>query len=175
MKEFYTHHGITKLAMMEKSAIIVRDSAGFSVLSKEGKRIGGAYKTKQEAEKRLREIEYFKNKEASFVDTVTHGYQALSNFKPLTNATQQFFRDGGMNYLKAKSMPMINKIHNKMGFNNQIKMNYAKLKGPELFNKYQPMIKKTQDRVEKLTPSPIRNTMGTMKTISKGLTNVGKI
>jgi hypothetical protein len=175
MKEFYTHHGITKLAMMEKSAIIVRDSAGFSVLSKEGKRIGGAYKTKQEAEKRLREIEYFKNKEASFVDTITHGYQALSNFKPLTNATQQFFRDGGMNYLKAKSMPMINKIHNKMGFNNQIKMNYAKLRGTELFNKYQPVIKKTEDRIDKLIPSPIRNTMGTMKTISRGLTNVGKI
>ena len=114
MKEFYTHQGITKLAMMEKSAIIVRDSTGFSVLSKEGKRIGGVYKTKNEAEKRLREIEYFKNKEASFVDAVTHGYQAVGNFKPFTNATQQFFRDGGMNYLKAKGMPIVNKINNKI-------------------------------------------------------------
>ena len=35
---------------------------GYVVLSKDGKKLGGPYKTKAAAEKRLREIEYFKHK-----------------------------------------------------------------------------------------------------------------
>jgi hypothetical protein len=35
---------------------------GYKVLSENGKNLGGPYKTKGEAEKRLREVEYFKHR-----------------------------------------------------------------------------------------------------------------
>ncbi|MBI2817369.1 MAG: hypothetical protein HYX72_10555 [Acidobacteria bacterium] len=38
---------------------------GYQVLSEKGKNLGGPYKTKEEAEKRLRQVEYFKHKKPS--------------------------------------------------------------------------------------------------------------
>lgn len=35
---------------------------GYQVLSESGKNLGGPYKTKVEAEKRLRQVEYFKHR-----------------------------------------------------------------------------------------------------------------
>ncbi len=35
---------------------------GYKVVSEKGKNLGGPYKTKREAEKRLRAVEYFKHK-----------------------------------------------------------------------------------------------------------------
>lgn len=43
-------------------AYVEKDKDGWNVYSKDGKHLGGPYKTKKEAIKRLREIEYFKNK-----------------------------------------------------------------------------------------------------------------
>ena len=40
--------------------MIHKASNGYYVLSEEGKNLGGPYKTKEEAEKRLTEVEYFK-------------------------------------------------------------------------------------------------------------------
>jgi len=42
--------------------VIKKVSGGFKVLSEKGKNLGGPYKTRQEAEKRLRQVEYFKHK-----------------------------------------------------------------------------------------------------------------
>ena len=38
---------------------------GYKVLSEKGKNLGGPYKTKEEAAKRLRQVEYFKHKKPS--------------------------------------------------------------------------------------------------------------
>lgn len=35
---------------------------GYKVLSEKGKRLGAPYKTKEEAEKRLKQVEYFKHR-----------------------------------------------------------------------------------------------------------------
>ena len=35
---------------------------GYYVLSEKGKKLGGPYKSKKEAEKRLKQVEYFKQK-----------------------------------------------------------------------------------------------------------------
>lgn len=35
---------------------------GFKVVSEKGKNLGGPYKSKKEAEERLRQVEYFKHK-----------------------------------------------------------------------------------------------------------------
>jgi len=35
---------------------------GYQVLSSKGKNLGGPYKTRKEAEKRLRQVEFFKHK-----------------------------------------------------------------------------------------------------------------
>lgn len=35
---------------------------GYKVLSEKGKNLGGPYKTKEEAEKRLKQVEYFKRR-----------------------------------------------------------------------------------------------------------------
>jgi hypothetical protein len=42
--------------------MIVKRKAGYHVLSEKGKNLGGPYKTKAEAQKRLRQVEYFKHR-----------------------------------------------------------------------------------------------------------------
>ena len=41
--------------------MIVKTSQGYKVKSEKGKNLGGPYKTKEEAQKRLRQVEYFKH------------------------------------------------------------------------------------------------------------------
>ena len=46
-----------------QGAIMIKKVAGgYKVLSEKGKNLGGPYKTKKEAEKRLRQVEFFKHK-----------------------------------------------------------------------------------------------------------------
>lgn len=40
--------------------MIKKGSGGYKVVSKKGKNLGGPYKTKAEARKRLRQVEFFK-------------------------------------------------------------------------------------------------------------------
>ena len=42
--------------------MIKRVSGGYKVLSEKGKSLGGPYKSKAAAEKRLKQVEYFKHK-----------------------------------------------------------------------------------------------------------------
>ena len=42
--------------------MITKRKDGYHVVSSEGKNLGGPYKTREEAAKRLREVEYFKHK-----------------------------------------------------------------------------------------------------------------
>lgn len=42
--------------------MIKKVAGGYQVLSSKGKNLGGPYKTKKEAEKRLRQVEFFKHK-----------------------------------------------------------------------------------------------------------------
>lgn len=44
--------------------MITKTSKGYSVKSEKGKNLGGPYKTREEAKKRLRQVEYFKHKKA---------------------------------------------------------------------------------------------------------------
>jgi hypothetical protein len=40
--------------------VIKKTTGGYRVLSKKGKNLGGPYKSKKEAEKRLKQVEFFK-------------------------------------------------------------------------------------------------------------------
>lgn len=42
--------------------MIKKSGSNYKVVSKEGKNLGGPYKTKEQAEKRLSQVEYFKHK-----------------------------------------------------------------------------------------------------------------
>ena len=42
--------------------MIIKNAKGYMVKSEKGKNLGGPYKTKEEAQKRLRQVEYFKHK-----------------------------------------------------------------------------------------------------------------
>jgi hypothetical protein len=44
-----------------RSFMIKKVSGGYKVVSEKGKNLGGPYKTKQAAEKRLKQVEYFKH------------------------------------------------------------------------------------------------------------------
>jgi len=46
----------------EDKAMIKKVAGGYKVLSEKGKNLGGPYKTKAAAEKRLRQVEFFKHK-----------------------------------------------------------------------------------------------------------------
>jgi len=45
-----------------RSAMIKKVAGGYQVLSEKGKNLGGPYKTKKQAEKRLRQVEFFKHR-----------------------------------------------------------------------------------------------------------------
>lgn len=48
----------------EKLSTIIKTKGGYEVVSeKTGKNLGGPYKTRNEAVKRLQQVEYFKHKE----------------------------------------------------------------------------------------------------------------
>ncbi len=42
--------------------MIKKESGGYKVVSEKGKNLGGPYKTKKQAKKRLQQVEYFKHK-----------------------------------------------------------------------------------------------------------------
>jgi hypothetical protein len=44
-----------------EAIMIKKVAGGYKVLSEKGKNLGGPYKTKKEAEKRLKQVEYFKH------------------------------------------------------------------------------------------------------------------
>lgn len=44
--------------------MIVKTSKGYVVKSEKGRNLGGPYKTKAEAKKRLRQVEYFKHRKS---------------------------------------------------------------------------------------------------------------
>jgi hypothetical protein len=44
--------------------MITKTAKGYVVRSKNGKNLGGPYRTRQEAKKRLRQVEFFKHKGA---------------------------------------------------------------------------------------------------------------
>jgi hypothetical protein len=48
--------------MQEGKAMIKKVAGGYKVLSEKGKNLGGPYKSKAAAEKRLRQVEFFKHK-----------------------------------------------------------------------------------------------------------------
>lgn len=45
--------------------MIKKVAGGYKVLSEKGKNLGGPYKTKKEAEKRLKQVEYFKHNKSA--------------------------------------------------------------------------------------------------------------
>ena len=48
-------------SQMGRAPMIKKVAGGYKVLSEKGKNLGGPYKTKKEAEKRLRQVEFFKH------------------------------------------------------------------------------------------------------------------
>lgn len=48
--------------MKERNNMIRKVSGGYKVVSHSGKNLGGPYKTKAAAEKRLRQVEFFKHR-----------------------------------------------------------------------------------------------------------------
>jgi hypothetical protein len=50
------------MAIVGGRFMIKKVAGGYKVLSEKGKNLGGPYKSKKEAEKRLRQVEFFKHK-----------------------------------------------------------------------------------------------------------------
>ena len=58
--------------------MITQDKSGFHVLSEKGKNLGGPYKTREEAAKRLRQVEYFKHHKTASLKELGFSKTALS-------------------------------------------------------------------------------------------------
>jgi hypothetical protein len=54
--------GPSKSDKGQEDPMIKKVKKGYKVLSEKGKSLGGPYKTKEEAEKRLRQVEFFKHR-----------------------------------------------------------------------------------------------------------------
>ncbi len=50
--------------------MIRKEKDGYRVLSESGKNLGGPFRTKAEAEKRLRQVEYFKHRKPAKKKTI---------------------------------------------------------------------------------------------------------
>jgi hypothetical protein len=61
IEEQFKKHMPKHEASLQKSATVTHRTDGWHVLSEEGKNLGGPYKSKEEAVKRLRQVEYFKH------------------------------------------------------------------------------------------------------------------
>jgi hypothetical protein len=63
MDSWIWHFGDDDLPIFstEEVAMIKKAEGGYKVLSEKGKNLGGPYKSKKEAEKRLKQVEYFKH------------------------------------------------------------------------------------------------------------------
>jgi hypothetical protein len=48
--------------MRKETSMIVKTAKGYVVKSEKGKNLGGPYQNKDEAQKRLRQVEFFKHK-----------------------------------------------------------------------------------------------------------------
>ena len=59
-QEITTH--LTIKDFSQEVIMIRKTSGGYKVLSEKGKNLGGPYKTRAEAEKRLRQVEFFKRR-----------------------------------------------------------------------------------------------------------------
>jgi hypothetical protein len=59
-------HGLTsiplRLKLPDEGNMIKKVKAGYKVLSEKGKNLGGPYKSKAAARKRLRQVEFFKHR-----------------------------------------------------------------------------------------------------------------
>jgi hypothetical protein len=53
---------VPRIINFRGTIMIKKVKAGYKVLSEKGKNLGGPYKTRQEAAKRLRQVEYFKHR-----------------------------------------------------------------------------------------------------------------
>jgi hypothetical protein len=60
----YEHfvHPINGKLLFREVMMIKKTTGGYKVLSEKGKNLGGPYKTRAEAEKRLRQVEFFKRR-----------------------------------------------------------------------------------------------------------------
>ena len=56
------HRRLCILGGKEDKTMIKKVEGGYQVFSEKGKNLGGPYKTKGAAEKRLRQVEFFKHK-----------------------------------------------------------------------------------------------------------------
>jgi hypothetical protein len=56
-------HSAEGLRVQEKT-VIKKVAGGYRLVSEKGKNLGGPYKTKKAAEKRLKQVEFFKHKKA---------------------------------------------------------------------------------------------------------------
>jgi hypothetical protein len=58
----HSFHVVFRANFLSYLSMIRKRTDGYHVLSEKGKNLGGPYKTKEAAEKRLRQVEYFKHK-----------------------------------------------------------------------------------------------------------------
>lgn len=73
--EYYLKVKGHKNNKLDKQATIKHENGVYNVYSESGKCLGKGYKTKEEAEKRLKQVEYFKHKNASRKDWEFPGYE----------------------------------------------------------------------------------------------------
>lgn len=79
---------IDRYAILISTARVVHQSDGWHVVSEEGRNLGGPYDTKPEAEKRLKQVEYFKH-QGKYNGEDTLMKESRVHYKPIPDTPEQ--------------------------------------------------------------------------------------
>jgi hypothetical protein len=75
--------------------MIVKRDSGYHVVSKKGKNLGGPYKSKDQAVKRLQQVEYFKHKKGSVLQAMIEK-SATSYGMPSMGGSMNYYQNHKM-------------------------------------------------------------------------------
>lgn len=78
---------------MDIKSVIRKEPDGYYVFSEEGKKLGGPYKTREEAEKRLRQVEFWKRRKATRDESPVKDFIP---FDPTSKAVYDYMEQHGL-------------------------------------------------------------------------------
>ncbi|MCX8194458.1 MAG: hypothetical protein N3G19_03845 [Candidatus Pacearchaeota archaeon] len=160
MSEYWRNKIATSADMARRvTATIKKESDGYYVYSESGKNLGGPYKTKEEAEKRLRQVEYFKHKKAWKKDEKNYIAETMMEKKMATRADLEQKYGDATKAIAEKAIGIAQSVRRMYGGVHAIVIkphtDQINIKARQLYNETHTQIWTTND-VLRITPDKMK-------------------